>query len=68
MAIRMTVNGRPVETNDDPRTALLWVLRDTLGLSGTKFGCRIAQCGVCTVMVEGNRTFNCLAAWIAHRF
>jgi isoquinoline 1-oxidoreductase alpha subunit len=54
----MTVNGRLVETNDDPRTPLLWVLRDTLGLSGTKFGCRIAQCGVCTVMVEGNRTFN----------
>lgn len=58
MAIRMTVNGRPVETNDDPRTPLLWVLRDTLGLSGTKFGCSIAQCGACTVMVEGNRTFN----------
>jgi isoquinoline 1-oxidoreductase alpha subunit len=58
MAIRMTVNGRPVENNDDPRTPLLWVLRDTLGLSGTKFGCSIALCGACTVMVEGNRTFN----------
>lgn len=45
MAIRLTVNGRPVETNDDPRTPLLWVLRDRLGLTGTKFGCGIAQCG-----------------------
>ena len=58
MAIRMNVNCRPVETNDDPRTPLLWVLRDTLRLSGTKFGCGIAQCGACTVMVEGNATFN----------
>ena len=53
MAITMTVNGvkQPVEVT--PGTPLLWVLRDHLGLTGTKFGCGVAQCGACTVHVNG---------------
>ncbi len=46
--------------SDDPRTPLLWVLRDTLGLTGTKFGCGIAHCGACTVMVDGNAVRSCV--------
>ena len=55
MAITMTVNGvkQPVEVT--PGTPLLWVLRDHLGLTGTKFGCGVAQCGACTVHVNGRR-------------
>ena len=49
----LNVNGKPVEVDADPDTPLLWVLRDTLGLTGTKFGCGIAQCGACTVHVDG---------------
>ena len=47
MAIRLTVNGREHEVDVDPDTPLLWVLRDELKLTGTKFGCGIAQCGYC---------------------
>jgi aerobic-type carbon monoxide dehydrogenase small subunit (CoxS/CutS family) len=60
MALSIVVNGRPVEVKDDPRTPLLWVLRDTLGLTGTKFGCGIAHCGACTVMVDGNAIRSCV--------
>jgi hypothetical protein len=48
-AIRFTVNGRPQAVDVNPDMPLLWVLRDTLGLTGTKFGCGIAMCGACTV-------------------
>jgi isoquinoline 1-oxidoreductase subunit alpha len=58
--ITFTVNGRPRTVSDDPETPLLWVLRDTLGLTGTKYGCGIAQCGACTVHVEGRATRSCL--------
>ncbi|PWC39797.1 (2Fe-2S)-binding protein [Azospirillum sp. TSO35-2] len=53
------INGRayPVAVEDD--TPLLWVLRDTLGLTGTKYGCGIAQCGACTVMIDGTATRSC---------
>jgi isoquinoline 1-oxidoreductase subunit alpha len=50
---RITVNGRQHDVDVDPDTPLLWVLRDTLGMAGTKYGCGIAQCGACTVHVDG---------------
>jgi isoquinoline 1-oxidoreductase alpha subunit len=49
---RLTVNGRAHDVDVDPETPLLWVLRDTLGLLGTKYGCGIAQCGACTVHID----------------
>jgi len=58
--IRLSVNGQPRELDVDPSTPLLWVLRDTLGLTGTKYGCGIAQCGACTVHVDGQATRTCV--------
>ena len=55
----INVNGKSVQANADPRTPLLWVLRDTLGLTGTKYGCGIAQCGSCTVHIDGVATRSC---------
>lgn len=55
----LNVNGKSLDANVDPRTPLLWVLRDTLGLTGTKYGCGIAQCGACTVMIDGVATRSC---------
>jgi isoquinoline 1-oxidoreductase subunit alpha len=55
----LNVNGKPVQANADPRTPLLWVLRDTLGMTGTKYGCGIAQCGACTVHIDGVATRSC---------
>ena len=49
----LTVNGKTHQVDVDPNTPLLWVLRDTIGLTGTKYGCGIAQCGACTVHVDG---------------
>jgi isoquinoline 1-oxidoreductase alpha subunit len=57
--LRLTINGRTEEVDVDPDTPLLWALRDTLGLTGTKFGCGIAQCGACTVHVDGAATRSC---------
>ncbi|PSJ43414.1 (2Fe-2S)-binding protein [Allosphingosinicella deserti] len=54
------VNGEQVSVDAEPGTPLLWVLRDDLGLTGTKFGCGIAQCGACTVHVNGEATRSCL--------
>ena len=59
-AIRLTVNGADRSVDADPETPLLWVLRDTLGLTGTKYGCGIAQCGACTVHVDGEATRSCV--------
>jgi isoquinoline 1-oxidoreductase alpha subunit len=56
---RLTINGQTQEVDVDPDTPLLWVLRDTLGLTGTKFGCGIAQCGACTIHVDGVATRSC---------
>jgi isoquinoline 1-oxidoreductase subunit alpha len=56
---RITVNGRQHDVDVDPDTPLLWVLRDTLGLAGTKYGCGIAQCGACTVHVDGVAMRSC---------
>ena len=58
--ITLTVNGRRHEIDADPDEPLLWVLRDTLGLTGTKFGCGIAQCGACTVHVDGKPVRSCV--------
>jgi isoquinoline 1-oxidoreductase alpha subunit len=49
----LNVNGKAVEYTADPETPLLWVLREQLGLTGTKYGCGIAQCGSCTVHIDG---------------
>ena len=58
--ITLTVNGRPYRLDIEPETPLLWVIRDELGLTGTKFGCGIAQCGACTVHVDGRATRSCV--------
>jgi aerobic-type carbon monoxide dehydrogenase small subunit (CoxS/CutS family) len=59
-ATTFVVNGRSRTVADPPDTPLLWVLRDSLGLTGTKFGCGIAQCGACTVHVNGAATRSCV--------
>ena len=59
MAITLTINDKPHEVTVDPDTPLLWVLRDTIGLTGTKYGCGIAQCGACTVHIDGVATRSC---------
>jgi aerobic-type carbon monoxide dehydrogenase small subunit (CoxS/CutS family) len=56
---KLTVNGKSVDVDVDPETPLLWVLRDTLGLTGTKFGCGMALCGACTVHLGGNAVRSC---------
>jgi isoquinoline 1-oxidoreductase alpha subunit len=55
-----TINGKAVSTRVDPATPLLWVIRDELGLKGTKFGCGIAMCGACTVHVDGQAVRSCV--------
>ena len=57
--IEFTVNGTKRQVDVAPDMPLLWVLRDTLGLTGTKYGCGIAQCGACTVMIDGQATRSC---------
>ena len=55
----LNVNGKSLQANADPLTPLLWVLRDTLGMTGTKYGCGIAQCGACTVHIDGEAVRSC---------
>ncbi|MBV1697748.1 MAG: (2Fe-2S)-binding protein [Hyphomicrobiales bacterium] len=55
----LSVNGRSYDVDVEPDTPLLWVLRDTLGLTGTKYGCGIAQCGACTVHIDGVPRRSC---------
>jgi isoquinoline 1-oxidoreductase alpha subunit len=59
MAITLVVNGIPHTVDVEPDTPLLWVIRDSLKLTGTKFGCGIAQCGACTVMMDGQAIRSC---------
>ena len=59
MAITLVVNGRTRSIDVEPETPLLWVIRDTLGLTGTKFGCGIAACGACTVHLDGRAVRTC---------
>ncbi len=56
---RFTVNGKAQEVSVDPNTPLLWVLREQIGLTGTKYACGIAQCGACTVHVDGQPVRSC---------
>src|SRR6202045_2692983 len=59
-SIKFTVNGKSQTVDAAPDMPLLWVLRDTLGLTGTKFGCGMALCGACTVHVNGNAVRSCV--------
>ena len=58
--ISLQVNGKKYEVEVPPNTPLLWVIRESLGLTGTKFGCGISQCGVCTVHVNGEAIRSCV--------
>jgi isoquinoline 1-oxidoreductase subunit alpha len=60
--ITLKVNGEAHNVDVDPQTPLLWVLRDTIGLTGTKYGCGIAACGACTVHLDGQPTRSCSVA------
>jgi isoquinoline 1-oxidoreductase subunit alpha len=57
--IGLSINGKSYNVNVESDTPLLWVLRDTIGLTGTKYGCGIAQCGACTVHIEGDPVRSC---------
>jgi isoquinoline 1-oxidoreductase alpha subunit len=58
--INLKINGKNQTINVDPKTPVLWVLRDHLGLVGTKFGCGMAQCGACTIHLQGNAVRSCM--------
>ena len=58
--ITLKVNGKQLQADVDPSTPLLWVLRDSLGLTGTKYGCGMAQCGACTVHLDGEAIRSCV--------
>ena len=62
MAISLTVNNQAYQVDVAPETPLLWVIRDVIGLTGTKYGCGIAQCGACTVHIDGQATRSCQVA------
>ena len=57
--MRLTINGKSQEVDVDPTTPLLWVIRENVGLTGTKYGCGVAQCGACTVHVDGLAVRSC---------
>ena len=58
--INLKVNGKAYQVDVDPSTPILWVIRDHIGLTGTKFGCGVAQCGACTVHLNGNGIRSCV--------
>ena len=60
MSTSLKINGKPMTVQAEPDTPLLWVIRDELGLTGTKYGCGIAQCGACTVHIDGVATRSCV--------
>jgi isoquinoline 1-oxidoreductase alpha subunit len=60
MKIKLTVNGKETESDLDPDMPLLWVLRDVMGLTGTKYGCGMALCGTCTVHLDGPAVRSCV--------
>jgi len=60
--VKLTINGKSHEVDVEPDTPLLWVIRDTIGLTGTKYGCGIAQCGACTVHIDGAPVRACSLA------
>jgi isoquinoline 1-oxidoreductase alpha subunit len=57
---RFTLNGKPTTVDVEPNTPLLWVLREQVGLTGTKYGCGVAQCGACTVHIDGAAVRSCV--------
>jgi len=57
--VRFSINGRTVDVDADPNTPLLWVIREQVGLTGTKYGCGVAQCGACTVHIDGAAVRSC---------
>ena len=57
--VRLSINGKTHEVDVDPNTPLLWVIREQVGLTGTKYGCGIAQCGACTVHIDGSPIRSC---------
>ena len=59
MTIQFTVNGQPASTDAPPHTPLLWVIREGLKLTGTKYGCGTGLCGACMVHIDGKRAFSC---------
>lgn len=59
MAINLLINGKSVTYNDDPQMPLLWAIRDFAGLTGTKYGCGISQCGACTIHIDGKMVHSC---------
>src|ERR1700755_1767064 len=65
MAFTLKINGTPHEVDVDGDIPLLWVLRDVLGMTGTKFGCGQALCGACTVHVDGQAVRSCQTRWTA---
>ncbi len=58
--MQLTINGRPVQAEAEPDMPLLWVLRDVLNMTGTKFGCGVAACGACTVRIDGQAVRSCV--------
>ena len=58
--MELTINGATHTIDVEPDTPLLWALRDTLGMTGTKYGCGVAQCGACTVLIDGQATRSCV--------
>jgi isoquinoline 1-oxidoreductase alpha subunit len=58
--VRLTINGKTHEVDVDPNTPLLWVIREQVGLTGTKYGCGVAQCGACTVHINGAAVRSCV--------
>lgn len=58
--MELNVNGKPLQADADPAMPLLWVLRDVLNMTGTKFGCGVAACGACTVRVDGQAVRSCV--------
>jgi isoquinoline 1-oxidoreductase alpha subunit len=58
--MRLTINGKAVEVDVNPSTPLLWAIREQVGLTGTKYGCGIAQCGACTVHLDGAAVRSCV--------
>ena len=60
MAVSLSVNGKRVSVDADPSTPLIWALRDNLNMTGTKFGCGMAQCGACTVHIDGQAVRSCV--------
>jgi len=58
--VRLTINGRTHNVDVDPNTPLLWVIREQVGLTGTKYACGIAQCGACTVHIDGQAVRSCV--------